>query len=507
MNTVIQIQVGNCNGSANRHSNIGSTQNTVYIQLCRITIQPCSIALGCIFVCLTHQCNGIGGYCLTVNRNTFCIFITNNHTGKVGILAVNSSIRIVYCNVVYIVSNILIIIVTSCTGCIMAVDLNIFEGRIVIQYIPAKIVPSAIINSSIGCQIICQFVVHTSAATVSCSETGINIHRCSNQFSRNIHPETNLCCVCKIKGFGKEEVHLTVAGCGNVGPIDIYTHSIVAISDHTAITVHQIYLCRDIHTNRSIVLLSKESVCKITVCTCVADEPSVRLTFSGSYFGINVNKEFTVFEIVNNIRCLTETDLSSNCFICLSADNCCNGTAGETCTFVASSKLAIRDSTKICIRQSINDILFCICNGIKTAVGSYVNRYNHCIAITDNDFFLFESNVGGYDSYRTFTDNLVIINKLCRYYAFLTIGDKETVVINSSHRIISKLPFSIFGNLSYRTYKVGTESVKLNGVAGSIIIIFGSNVSTYKLTRCRSCRDNKDTVCGRSLCTVGRRTV
>ena len=396
MNTVIQIQVGNCDSSVDSCENRRCALYAVNIQFYRITIQTSSIGLCCVLVCLCHQIDGISGNCLTVNLYAIRIIISNCHTGEVGVLAVNSSIRIVNCNVVYIVSNILIIIVTSCTGCIMAVDLNIFESRIGIQYVPAKIVPSTIINSSIGCQISCQLVVHASTATVSCSETGINIHRCSNQFSRNIHPETNLCCVCKIKGFRKEEIHLTVAGCGNVGPIYIYTHSIVAISDHTAITVHQIYLCRDIHTNGSIVLLSKESVRKMTVCTCIADEPSVRLTFSGSYFGVNVNKELTVFEVVSNLRCFTETDLSSNRFICLSADNCCNGTAGQTCAFIACGKHITIDCTKIFIRQSINYIFIFICNGIETIVSCYFYGKSYRITISDNNCICLERNIGKY---------------------------------------------------------------------------------------------------------------
>ena len=51
-----------------------------------------------------------------------------------------------------------------------------------------------------------------------------------------------------------------MAGSGNIGPIDFYAHSILAISDHAIVTIYQREIGTNIITNRGIILLGIVSV-------------------------------------------------------------------------------------------------------------------------------------------------------------------------------------------------------------------------------------------------------
>ena len=92
------------------------------------------------------------------------------------------------------------------------------------------------------------------------------------------------------------------------------------------------------------------------------------------------------------------------------------------------------------------------------------------------------------------------------YGANFTVG-YEHAVCDSTHRGICKLPRNVLGNICSRTNKVGAESGELNSAAGSVIIVFSSDISTNKLTGGRSGRNNQNAVGSRTLCAIGRRAV
>ena len=147
MNAIIQIQIGNSNCSACRYSNICSAQYTVNIKLYRIAVQTGSIQLRSIFISLSHQRNFVRSNCLTGDFHTVGVLIGNGHAGKIGIFTVNGSVGVVNRKIVYIKSNVLIIVVISFTCGVMAVDLEIFKSFVIIQYFPTEIIPSAVFNT------------------------------------------------------------------------------------------------------------------------------------------------------------------------------------------------------------------------------------------------------------------------------------------------------------------------------------------------------------------------
>ena len=255
MNAIIQIQIRNVDQSTCRNDDICRAQHTVNIQLHRTVIQAGSIELGSVLISLRLQGDGVGSDRLTGNLLAFIIVTDDTHTCEIGVFAVNGCIRIINRDVIYIVGNILIIVVASLASGVMAVDLEIFKGFIGIQHGPAEIEPSAIFNTGVGSHHICYFRVYGSRATIFFQETCTKLHRVRNNLCRNVHPEANTDRIGQIKGFRQEYIHLTMAGCGHIGPVNINSHGIVAVSNFAIIPVYQVHLGRNIQANRSIVFL------------------------------------------------------------------------------------------------------------------------------------------------------------------------------------------------------------------------------------------------------------
>ena len=305
-------------------------------------------------------------------------------------------------------------------------------------------------------------------------------------------------------------IHLAVAGCRDPGPVDIDSHGILTISDHTGISVSNIECCGNIIANGGIRLLGIVSVGKITVCTGVVDVPAVNiLTGICSIIAANVARlgsvddNLTVFKVIDNFRCLAEADLGRNSLIFLSANICGKRTVFQAAAFITSSELIADNCTQSVIGQGINNVAFAICNGITTFVGCYFNRQHHGIAITDNNFIGLEGKLRDHDGNRSFTNHFIVINDLCVYFAFLTIGGKQSGVINGTEGSITQLPQSICGNLHFSTTHVSADGIELDCRTGGIVSIFSGNVRLVQITVCRSSGDEQNTGGGRTLRTIG----
>ena len=308
-------------------------------------------------------------------------------------------------------------------------------------------------------------------------------------------------------------IHLTVTRCCYIGPVNINTHGIIAISDKSVFFIYQINFGRDVHTDRGIVFLSIVSVRKISICTGVVYVPAINVftsifsIISTDITGLgSINGKIAVLEVINYFRCLAKTDVGNNSLIFLSADHRSKGTAGKSGTFITSGKLITNYSTKLFIRKSINNISVFMGYGITAFVGGNFDRKIHCVAITDNDGFISESDFGEHNGYRGFTDHFAVINELYDYITFFAVGC-ENAIIDCAEGIVNQLPCSICRNINDSTYHISTDHIKLYCRIRCIVLIFSRNMSLIELSVSGSCRNETNTGCRRTEAAIGRRVV
>ena len=150
MNTIVQVQVGNDNCTACGYRNVVCYQYAVNVNLCGITIQACSVGFFGVFVSLCFECDCINLDYLTGNFSIAQSFVRNVHVCEIRIFTVDCCIGIVNRDIVDEVCDVLIVVVATCTSCIVAVNLDIIKRSIVFKNFPAEIVPAAIFDSVSG---------------------------------------------------------------------------------------------------------------------------------------------------------------------------------------------------------------------------------------------------------------------------------------------------------------------------------------------------------------------
>ena len=143
----------------------------------------------------------------------------------------------------------------------------------------------------------------------------------------------------------------------NVSPVNINSHSIVTISNFTIATVYQIQVCRNIITYRCISFLRIISIRIITVLTSITDMPTIDiLTCVFSVIATNVtgirgiNRKHTIFKIIHDFRCFTETNISSYSLFFLTTNNSCQGSVSQSGTCITSGKLITNNRSQRIIR-------------------------------------------------------------------------------------------------------------------------------------------------------------
>ena len=514
VNTVVEVKSVNGDGSACGNCNRCAAENAVNINFDRVAVKAGCIGLAGIFISLRHKGYGVGVYGLAGNFNTVGIFINNGHAGEIGIFTVDNCIGIVNGNIIDIVGDILIIVVVYSCGCgIVAVNLDIFKSSVVIKNIPAEIIPAAVIGTGCVSEQIFYFMINTSSSGSS-SHACRNLHGSGYDFCGHIKPETYGSCISKIEGFRKEDFNLSMAGCGNVGPVDVKSHSFFAVSDKSGFFIYKADLRGDIHTDGSIFCSCNPSVRIVSVLTGIAYMPAIDVfsvifsIIAADVTGVgSIDGELAVFEVISDFGSFAETDFCGNFFVFLSADHSGNGTAGKSGAFIASGKLITNDGTELFIGKSINDIAVFMGYGVASFVGGNFDRKIHGIAITDNNGFISESDFGNNDSNSCFTDYFAFINHLSGYGTDSTIGGEYTGFADGTHIGFNKLPGNIFRDFCRVTYEVGADSFKLNFAVGGIIYVACADGCLCKFSVCRSSGNEADTGSGRTKATVGRRVV
>ena len=504
VNAIVQVQLRHGNHAAGGNGNILVQQHAVNINLHRIEIQTGSIQLGGVLISLCLQGDGVGVKGLTVQLSSL-IELTGTQAGEVGILTVDGCIRIVNGDIVNVEGDLLIVVVVALAGGVVAVDLQIFEGRVGIQNLPAEIEPAAVANAGVVAHHIRDLGISRSGSSILLQEAGTNLHGIGHQLCGNIHPQTNTGCIGQIHSLSQEDLHLTVAGCGNIGPVNVHAHGVVAILDLAVAAVYLIHLGGDIRTNGGVLAGSEPTVAKILVGTGVADEPAVGLALGGIHLGLHVNKELAVLVIINDFRCLTELDVSGDGILSIAANHSSQSTALDIGVGGSGEDVAI-DGTHGGIGQGEHDVISLGSNSVTTLVGGNIQAQHSVFAVGQHQSFLLEADLGHNDGDGTLADNLTVPNHLSGDLAFLTVGG-EHAVLDGTEAVISQLPFNISRNIGRSTNQVGTDGIELHSSTGGVVVSVSSDLSADELTGSGSGGDDQNAVGGGTLSTVGGRAV
>ena len=300
-------------------------------------------------------------------------------------------------------------------------------------------------------------------------------------FIRDICPETDGFCVFYNNTFIKEEVALRITAIGNIG-----SRNGVHFNSHGAFAVMYFAISGG----------------------CIAEFLMEAFVIAVNVCNIPLFDICSFFKIKEYFRTFTEAE-SCLCNKIGSCESCGYGT-GKICRcflFRNGSEGKAFKSTESFIGGS-ESYAFGVNNNVMESAIDGCNKTDSYFFIKRNshDFLCKFKGFGFYDFNRIFTNNITVINELCGCSTNGTIRF-ENAVFNSTHGRICKLPGCLCRNFCRSTNKVSTNCSKFNGTAGCIVVVIRRNSCTNELTGCRSSGDYKDTVGGRSFCTVGRHAV
>ena len=224
-----------------------------------------------------------------------------------------------------------------------------------------------------------------------------------------------------------------------------------------------------------------------------------------------VNSGLSCLKVPKNLRALTKVELNSCGRLCTHIKSCCNGTGGcsSNNVFVISNKVKSFKTTKVVVICSK-----CYVVWTKTDFLSYSVNDSGCL---NGDFCSLSKrnryyglvkvkSIGSNYCNALLTNNLSIVNHLSGYNTLSAVRVEHTV-FDSAHSGFLDSPFYVRRNLNLGTNCVGSKSAEAYGSTRSIVVVFGIDSCSSKLAVCGSSRYDENSVRGRSLTTVGKRTV
>ena len=222
-----------------------------------------------------------------------------------------------------------------------------------------------------------------------------------------------------------------------------------------------------------------------------------------------INVFLTVFKVPKNYRALTKVKLNSRCGICAHIKCCSNCTCNILgyIFFIYSNKAQTVKVTEVLVGSFKCYVVCTQTNLVQTAANSCLYGDNGSLTDGDSNNRLFKENFfGNCNSNRMFTHNAAVINHLCSYCAFSTVGCEYTV-FNTAHSFFLNCPFHIGGDIYLSTNSVSTECIKCHLTSWCVIVIIDTNCCTSKFAVRRSSRNNQECISCRSLTAIGQRTV
>ena len=163
-------------------------------------------------------------------------------------------------------------------------------------------------------------------------------------------------------------------------------------------------------------------------------------------------------------------------------------------------------STKCTVGRRNSYIRWAQTDLVKTIQGSLNGNLCSCTVWNGNHGLGEAQGIGHSQCNRMFAHNIALVQHLCSNLSGYSVGG-EYSVLDGTHASFLDCPFHIIGNIHLGTNRIGSERIKCNGSAGSIVIVFGTQRCALKFTGYRSGGDNQESVGGRTLTSVRQRAV